>query len=301
MSKAKSPKADASAPDSGYVGCRVMELPAEDRHVAAKRAIDINPGNRPRLAGLANLIGEEVLSAVLRPAFLAELTTKFWGSQGVKLGVSFLDNAAADLRNRIIDHMNAWKDVCNVSFAWSQSQGDVRIARANSGYWSYLGTDITHIPAGQATMNLQGFTMNTAEAEYHRVVRHETGHTLGFPHEHMRREIIARLDPQKTIDYFQRYQGWSATETQQQVLTPLEESSIMGSPGGADQLSIMCYALPAAITVDGRAIPGGSDIDPVDREFAGKLYPKVSAPPPAGGRIVIQYTGSITSAVIVPG
>ena len=56
-----------------------------------------------------------------------------------------------------------------------------------SGYWSYLGTDVLHIPVDQQTMNLQGFTERTPESEYRRVVRHETGHTMGFPHEHMRR------------------------------------------------------------------------------------------------------------------
>jgi hypothetical protein len=33
----------------------------------------------------------------------------------------------------------------------------------------------------------------TPDAEFYRVVRHETGHTLGFPHEHMRKEIIVVL------------------------------------------------------------------------------------------------------------
>ncbi len=36
--------------------------------------------------------------------------------------------------------------------------------------------------------------MQTPESEYHRVVRHETGHTLGFPHEHMRKELVEKID-----------------------------------------------------------------------------------------------------------
>jgi hypothetical protein len=62
-----------------------------------------------------------------------------------------------------------------------------QISRGSEGYWSYLGTDIRLIPWNRPTMNLQGFTMNTSESEYKRVVRHETGHTLGFPHEHILR------------------------------------------------------------------------------------------------------------------
>lgn len=49
---------------------------------------------------------------------------------------------------------------------------------------------------------LQGFSMTTPESEYKRVVRHETGHTLGFPHEHLRQEIVNDIDPDKAITYF---------------------------------------------------------------------------------------------------
>ena len=62
----------------------------------------------------------------------------------------------------------------------------MRISRGGGGYWSYLGTDVLLIPKNRQTINVQGFTMNTPESEYRRVVRHETGHSLGFPHEHMR-------------------------------------------------------------------------------------------------------------------
>jgi hypothetical protein len=174
--------------------------------------------------------------------------------------------------------MNAWKEFCNVEFSWSQSQGEVRISRGGDGYWSYLGTDILHIPAGQPTMTLQGFVMATPESEYKRVVRHETGHTLGFPHEHMRKQIIAKLDVQKTIAYFLKYQGWDEQTTREQVLTPLNETSIMGTPN-ADETSIMCYQLPASITKDGKPIVGGDDINDADKAFAAKLYPLPSGPP----------------------
>lgn len=80
--------------------------------------------------------------------------------------------------------------------------GDVRISLAGSGYWSYLGTDILHIPSNQPTMNLQDFSMSTPESEYKRVVRHETGHTLGFPHEHLRKEIVDNIDRNKAYNYF---------------------------------------------------------------------------------------------------
>src|SRR5436190_2022576 len=80
------------------------------------------------------------------------------------------------------------------------------------GYWSNLGTDILLITRGRPTMNLEAFTMTTPDAEFFRVVRHEGGHTLGFPHEHIRKAIIDRLDREKVIADFMTTQGWTRQE-----------------------------------------------------------------------------------------
>lgn len=253
-----------------FIPCTLKQLPTDLLHVAARTAISISPCNGPLLG-----------SALLEPEHLALSTTRWWGAGGVKLGVAFLDTQDAGFKARILSHMNAWNQYANVHFSEaSRSAAQVRLARQRGGgYWSYLGTDILHIPAGQPTMNLDSFSMQTPESEYHRVVRHETGHTLGFVHEHLRRQLVRRLDPQRTIAYFGRTQGWSAEQVQAQVLTPVEESTLTATPD-ADVLSIMCYQLPGEITVDGQPIPGGTDIDPSDGLMAGKLYPLAVQPPP---------------------
>jgi hypothetical protein len=151
----------------------------------------------------------------------------------------------------------------------------LRIARQggdDGGYWSYLGTDILHIAADQPTLNLEGFTMNTDESEFVRVVRHETGHTMGFPHEHLRHEIVERIDREKAIAYYRRMFGWEPDKTIRNVLTALDESALIAT-SHADPTSIMCYWLPAEIMKDGVAVPGGSDIDVADMEFAKSVYP----------------------------
>src|SRR5262249_11548672 len=123
------------------------------------------------------------------------------------------------------------------------------------------------------TMNLQGFTMNTEDSEFYRVVRHETGHTLGFPHEHMRKELVEKIDRAKAISYYGRLTGWTPQQVIQQVLTPIEERSIRGT-AFADPKSIMAYQLPGSITTDGQPIIGGVDIDQSDYDFAAQIYPK---------------------------
>lgn len=246
---------------------------AQDKWVAAaQKAVEQNPANRSPIERLTQLNP----AFTPTPKHLAVVTTKYWGAAGVRLTVGFLDNPPADLRARILSHMNAWAQSANVEFVETNTDPQVRIARMGGpqgGYWSYVGTDILLIEPDKPTMNLEAFSMNTPESEFHRVVRHETGHTLGFPHEHMRRALVEKIDPDKAFAFFRRTQGWNKAMVRAQVLTPIEESQLLATPE-ADPKSIMCYQIPGDITRDGKPIIGGADIDASDFAFAAKLYPK---------------------------
>jgi hypothetical protein len=100
---------------------------------------------------------------------------------------------------------------------------------------------------------------------------------MGFPHEHMRQEIISRIDQDKAIAHFGATQGWSKQEVVDQVLTPLPSSALLAT-AQADPHSIMCYWLPASIMKDGVAVDGGTDIDAQDAQFAAKVYPRAISP-----------------------
>jgi hypothetical protein len=242
------------------IGCTIHSLPDEELIPAARTAVAENPVNAP--------------SGLVEPQRIALLTTKYWGAGGTALTVQFLDGPDTETQRLVLQHMNRWGQHSGFRFRATRSTGHVRIARENDGYWSYLGTDILHIPHGQQTMNLQGFTAATPESEYRRVVCHEAGHTMGFPHEHMRREIVSRLDVEKTVAYFTRTQGWSRQEVINQVLTSLEDSALTVGP--VQETSIMCYQLPGSITKDGRPIPGGTRITAADDAFARKVYPPIA-------------------------
>jgi hypothetical protein len=187
----------AAAADD-VITCQAMVLPDDLLVPAAAEACAINPAN-DIMSRWASLVSDDL---IFTPQRISVLTSRYWGPSGVKLGVTFMDTADAALKARILSHMNAWGSRCNVRFGES-AQGEVRITRTpGGGHWSYLGTDVRMIPTNQPTMNLDSFSMSTPESEYRRVVRHETGHTLGSPHEHMRADLVALLDLQKTIAYF---------------------------------------------------------------------------------------------------
>jgi hypothetical protein len=250
--------------------CTPRYLPRSKWAQAAAASFKVNPDNRP-----PNLT-EDAPGAGDRLALDLE---RYWGKGGVKLTVGFIDTPDNALRARILTHMNAWGLTANVTFIFSATDPQVRVARrteeespGNGGYWSYIGTDILTTDADEPTLNLEAFTMDVSEDEFHRVIRHEAGHTLGFPHEHMRADIIKRLDRDKVITDFMRTQSWSKQEVIDQVLTPLEESSLLGTP--ADETSIMCYQIDGDLTLDGKEVVGGLDINASDAAFAAKVYPK---------------------------
>lgn len=250
-----------------FIACRPRRLSPERTAVADVAAADRFPDEARRVPA-----GDGT-----RATRIAVNVGSRWPRSGVSLTVDFLDGGSVALRRRVLQHLNAWSKRANVRFRAARTDPDVRITRLDSppdmaGYWSYLGTEILGIDPDEPTMNLEGFTARTAEAEYRRVVRHEAGHTLGFEHEHMRREFVRRIDVRKATRYFRETDGWTARQVREQVLTPLEESSIMGSV--SDEHSIMCYQIPGEITKDGLPIVGGLDIDEADYTFAASIYPK---------------------------
>ncbi|NOT27573.1 MAG: peptidase M12 [Acidobacteria bacterium] len=256
------------------ITCRPRALSPSEAAEALRRAMLINPAN----AAARRTVVRTPPGRRGGPRRLAVVIARKWPVTGVKLTVQFLDNAPADLRKRILLHMNAWNKTANVQFVETRGTGQVRIARLDSpedmsGYWSYVGTEILGVKDNEPTLNLDSFTMRTPESEFKRVVRHEAGHTLGFDHEHMRGALVRKIDRKKALRFFDLTQGWTPEEIDEQVLTPLAAASIMGTRE-SDPTSIMCYQIPGAITKDGKAIPGGRDINKTDFAFAASIYPK---------------------------
>jgi hypothetical protein len=263
--------------------CTIMQLPEERWEIAARRAMTINPMNAPMMQ-----MSTGAESDISRPQ-IAILTSKYWGRRPQTLTVSFVESASSALKQKIVTHLNAWSRNTSVRFELMSGTGIgiVRITLTGQGYWSYLGTDVLSIPRNQPTMCLSQFTVNTPDSEYRRVVRHEAGHTLGFPHEHMRRELVARIDPAKAYAYFAAPPNrWSRAMVDQNVLTSLDDNSLFRTR--PDDTSIMCYQLPGSITRNGRPIVGGSDINATDAAFASNIYPPRSSSNVEAGAMTLE-------------
>ncbi len=277
--------------DAPPIACSPKRLKRDLLIASAERASAINPSNHPLLA--AHITSRD--GAPLARNDIAVLTSKYWGPRGVLLSVGFLDTTDEVFQAKVLRHMNAWNadqrpgaHQANIRFypvEGAAASAQVRVATVpGDGHWSYIGTDILLAPKGEPTMNLDGFSAATSEDELCRVVRHETGHTLGCPHEHMRAELVAKLDVKETLAYYLETEGWAEDQTRAQLMTPLEERSLLGT-ARPDALSIMCYQIPGRLTKTREPILGGVDIDRSDYDFIQRLYPLpgalLSAPAPA--------------------
>jgi hypothetical protein len=240
---------------------------APHQHIEAfVHAVAHNPVNLP----IAPLNPD---GTVPHPEYIALLRKHYW-QPGQRLRVVFLEGDEAT-NTRVLNYANRWQTpgipVPLFVGVPRGSDSDIRVSYSRPGYWSYIGTDARMVSPSECTLNLQGFDGGSLpDSEWLRVIPHEFGHALGCVHEQQRPEVIARLDRAAIIAEFERTQGWSEQEIIQQVLAPLDMSTVDAT--AEDDASIMMYWLASRLTLDHREIPGGSDITPRDRQGMAKAY-----------------------------
>ena len=88
--------------EKGALVCTPKALPRRLLVKAAETAVRINPVNAPMFGPLADDF------PVLEPQHISAITSKYWGPSSRRLTVSFMESTPANLRARIITHMNAW-------------------------------------------------------------------------------------------------------------------------------------------------------------------------------------------------
>jgi hypothetical protein len=263
------PLETAFEPEPGT--CSLRRLPPEMHLEAAWHAAVLRPSNAPELVALAY---DHPHDEVLPPAAITLLRSKFWPN-GYQIKVAFQGGSPA-INAKVLEFANHWSRWANVGFidVGPGDQPDVLTSYALEGYWAYLGPDnrIVTQRMKQVSCNFQGFDKGTMpESEWYRVVEHEFGHILGAEHEHMRPEIVARIDPAKAYPYFLEREHWDKEMVDSQVLTPLDMTGTLAS--APEETSIMSYWLSGSIMKDGRAVRGGSRITDLDGRTTGIAYP----------------------------
>jgi hypothetical protein len=195
---------------------------------------------------------------------------KLW-INGSTLRVRFLGGSTAQ-QDVVKQFAPQWTDYANLHFEFgSAGDAEIRIAFADDGAWSYVGTDARGIPSNQPTMNFGWLD----EA----VVLHEFGHAVGLAHEHQNPDGGIEWNEAAVIrDLSGPPNLWDEATIRHNVLTKYAHDQINGTD--FDPQSIMLYSFPAEWTLNGFHSEPNTKLSLVDQAFVAgsKMYPGRSAP-----------------------
>jgi hypothetical protein len=246
--------------------CFDRELPQDQLEVAAKRAVAENPANAPSGTAAFGV-------SALPPNFMALITGKKW-KPGRTLRVCFLGGEEV-VQQKVEQFAHQWEEYANIKFVFGNDpEAEVRITfDPTGGSWSYIGTDILGIAAGQPTMNYGWLTPHTLDQEYSRVVLHEFGHTLGCIHEHQNPAGGIHWNRQQVLhDLMGPPNNWSEATVENNMFRRYGRTITQFTK--QDPTSIMMYSFPKSWTEDGFQAPENHELSAMDKEYIAKMYPR---------------------------
>ena len=195
---------------------------------------------------------------------------KLW-INGSTLHVRFLGGSTTQ-QDVVKQFAPRWTDYANLHLEFgAAADAEIRIAFADDGAWSYVGTDARGIPASQPTMNFGWLD----EA----VVLHEFGHAIGLAHEHQNPDGGIQWNEAAVIrDLSGPPNNWDEATIRHNVITKYSHDQVNGTD--FDAQSIMLYSFPAEWTLNGFHTEPNSKLSLVDQAFVAgsKMYPGRSAP-----------------------
>jgi len=210
---------------------------------------------------------------------LAGETAKMW-DVGARLRVKMMGGTPL-IRGKVRQYAEEWTQHANIHFDFVDGSAEIKVAFDPGGSWSKLGRDALSVPFDFATMNFGWLADDTDESEFSRVILHEFGHALGLIHEHQSPAAGIAWDREKVYEHFAATDGWDRGMVDEQVFTRYAVSQTNFS--AFDPNSIMEYSIPAALTLDGHAVNGGSVLSPTDIAYIRRWYPFPPTPANAQG------------------
>src|SRR3712207_1382883 len=114
-------------------------------------------------------------------------------------------------------------------------------------------------------MNYGWLSPDSPHDALHRVVIHEFGHALGCIHEHQNPAGGIPWNKDAVYRYYLETQGWSEEDVDQNIFRKWDTTHTQYSK--FDEKSIMLYAIPKELTLNGYEVGWNRELSDMDKRF----------------------------------
>lgn len=217
---------------------------------------------------------------------------KTWPN-GSTLSIRFMEGSP-EQKEIVKQYAPQWTEYANLNFEFNDAfDADIRIAFANDGAWSYVGTDAKGIHVSRPTMNFGWLDEG--------VVLHEFGHAISLAHEHQNPDKGISWNEEAVIrDLSGPPNNWDVATIRHNVLRKYSHNQVNGT--AFDAKSIMLYSFPAEWTTDGFHTEPNDVLSDIDKQFAAsvKMYPGRGTKPDIV-QLEVQEIKPLEAAIGEPG